>query len=150
MKVYGKLKISRLYQGINITSLNAYFLKFSINRTIFSQTNMKFSEFVNITYMYLSGKKVHVKAPIGENLLITAKNNQIELEGACECSMACATCHLILDKSLYDKLEQPCEDEINLLTLNDKYSETSRLGCQIIASKELEGRVFKIPFDPVN
>ena len=116
-----------------------------------SKHNRKFSEsnFVNITYQYLSGKEVHVKAPIGENLLIIAKNNNVELEGACDCSLACSTCHLILDKELYSKLDEPSEDETNLLSLSGNYCETSRLGCQIKASNDLEGRIFKIPFDPI-
>ena len=113
--------------------------------------NKKFSDsnFVNITYKYLSGKEVHVQAPIGENLLIIAKNNNVELEGACDCSLACSTCHLILDNELYSKLDEPSEDETNLLSLSGNYCETSRLGCQIIASSDLEGRIFKIPFDPI-
>lgn len=127
--------------GINLTKFNFFFYN---SKKSFSESNL-----VNITYKYLGGKEVHVSAPIGENLLIIAKNNNVELEGACDCSLACSTCHLILEQSLYDKLEEPSEDETNLLSLSGNYCETSRLGCQIKVSKELEGCVFKIPFDPI-
>jgi len=41
--------------------------------------------------------KVEVLAREGETLLEVAHNNGIELEGACEASLACSTCHVILD-----------------------------------------------------
>lgn len=38
-----------------------------------------------------------VLAREGETLLEVAHNNGVELEGACEQSLACSTCHVILD-----------------------------------------------------
>ena len=40
--------------------------------------------------------KVEVLAREGESLLDVAHNNGIDLEGACESSLACSTCHVIL------------------------------------------------------
>lgn len=39
-------------------------------------------------------------APIGKNLLEVAHDNEIDLEGACEASLACSTCHVIVEVCL--------------------------------------------------
>jgi len=42
------------------------------------------------------GSVFEAKAREGESLLDVAHNNGIDLEGACESSLACSTCHVIL------------------------------------------------------
>ena len=53
----------------------------------------------------------------GDDLLSIAHEYDIDLEGACEGSIACSTCHVILDSSIYDKLEEPGDDENDMLDL---------------------------------
>jgi ferredoxin len=53
----------------------------------------------------------------GQNLVQLAHANDIELEGACECSLACSTCHVILEPAAYDALSPPSEEEEDLLDL---------------------------------
>ena len=65
----------------------------------------------------------------GESLLEVAHNNDIDLEGACESSLACSTCHVILQSHIYDSLEYPEEEEEDLLDLAYGLTHTSRLGC---------------------
>jgi hypothetical protein len=36
---------------------------------------------------------------------------------ACEKSLACSTCHIILDPDIYDKLEEPTDEENDMLDL---------------------------------
>ena len=72
---------------------------------------------------------IEVLAREGETLLEVAHNNGIDLEGACESSLACSTCHVILDDEIYDSLEEPCEEEEDLLDLAYGLTHTSRLGC---------------------
>ena len=74
-----------------------------------------------------------------------AHNNGIDLEGACESSLACSTCHVILDDAIYDDLEEPCEEEEDLLDLAYGLTHTSRLGCQIKVSRDMEGMEVKLP-----
>ena len=73
--------------------------------------------------------------PIGISILEAAHQNKIDLEGACESSLACSTCHVILEDNIYDKLNEPEDDEYDLLDLAFGLTETSRLGCQIILDK---------------
>jgi ferredoxin len=43
------------------------------------------------------GSEKTVRAPIGKSLLEVAHENDVELEGACEGSLACSTCHVIVE-----------------------------------------------------
>ena len=52
-----------------------------------------------------------MKAPKGENLLKIAHQNGIDLEGACECSLACSTCHVILPEGLFSYKTEQRESE---------------------------------------
>jgi ferredoxin len=52
---------------------------------------------------------------------------------------------VILDKKFYEKLKEPSDEENDMLDLAFGLKETSRLGCQIKMSKELDGMVVKIP-----
>ncbi|CAK4017348.1 Adrenodoxin mitochondrial [Lecanosticta acicola] len=82
----------------------------------------------------------------GDNLLDIAQANDLEMEGACGGSCACSTCHVIVrDDEMYDSMEEPSDDENDMLDLAFGLTETSRLGCQVIMSKELDGLVVKLP-----
>ncbi|MFQ6620700.1 hypothetical protein Gotur_001076 [Gossypium turneri] len=70
----------------------------------------------------------------------------IVVSGACEGSLACSTCHVIvMDMEYYNKLEDPTDEENDMLDLAFGLTETSRLGCQIVASPELDGIRLAIP-----
>lgn len=98
-----------------------------------------------ITFKFEGGEKV-IDAPNGISLLEVAHKNEIPLEGACEGSLACSTCHLIVeDKSRFDALSEPSEDEEDMLDLAFGLTQTSRLGCQIMVSDELDGLVVRLP-----
>lgn len=93
-------------------------------------------------------KEFHV--PVGTTVLQAARDNNIDLEGACEGSLACSTCHVVVDKSFYDLLEEPNEDEEDMLDLAFGLTPTSRLGCQIILTKELDGLTLRVPDETRN
>lgn len=64
-----------------------------------------------------SGKRSSVTCLEGENLLHVAHKNAIDLEGACECSVACSTCHVMLTPAVYDLLAEPTDAEQDMLDL---------------------------------
>lgn len=86
---------------------------------------------IRLIYAYSKdkGDSVNALAREGESLLDVAHNNGIDLEGACESSLACSTCHVILESEVYDTLDEPCEEEEDLLDLAYGLTHTSRLGC---------------------
>jgi ferredoxin-2, mitochondrial len=49
------------------------------------------------------------------------------------------------DPDMYDKMEEPDDDENDMLDLAFGLTETSRLGCQIKMSKEMDGLRVKLP-----
>ncbi|KAL5544295.1 hypothetical protein UlMin_008079 [Ulmus minor] len=101
---------------------------------------------ISVTFVDKDGEETLIKVPVGMNLLEAAHENDIELEGACEGSLACSTCHVIvMDMEYYNKLEDPTDEENDMLDLAFGLSETSRLGCQVIARPELDGLRVALP-----
>jgi 2Fe-2S ferredoxin len=98
-----------------------------------------------MTFIERDGTRREVEAPLGLSVLEIAHRNDVDIEGACEGSLACSTCHVIVDASWFTKLEDPTEDEEDMLDLAFDLQETSRLGCQLIMSEELDGLVVKLP-----
>ncbi|EPS34582.1 Adrenodoxin [Penicillium oxalicum] len=109
-------------------------------------TPPKAGEEINITFIDKDGTKVELQVAEGDNLLDIAQANDLEMEGACGGSCACSTCHVIVeDPDMFDKMEEPSDDENDMLDLAFGLTETSRLGCQVIMSKDLDGLVVRLP-----
>lgn len=99
-----------------------------------------------MTFIDKDGDSHTYEVADGDNLLDIAQHNELEMEGACGGSCACSTCHVIVqDEGLYDKMEEPSDDENDMLDLAFGLTETSRLGCQIKMTKELDGLVVQLP-----
>ena len=98
-----------------------------------------------MTFINPDGTRVEVDAPVGLSVLEIAHRNNINLEGACEGSLACSTCHVIVDHEWYDVLETTSEDEEDMLDLAFGLTHTSRLGCQIKMTEELDGLTVSLP-----
>ena len=106
---------------------------------------------IKVTFIARDGKKYILEGNDGDTLLDLAKNNNIsEIEGACEGCLACSTCHIVVDESWYNKLPPATEDENDMLDLAFGLTATSRLGCQIILNKELDGLIVWIPAEVNN
>ncbi len=98
-----------------------------------------------MTFIHTDGTEKTVDAPLGISVLEIAHKNSISLEGACEGSLACSTCHVIVDKEWYGKLKNASEEEEDMLDLAFGLTHTSRLGCQIMMSEELDGLKVSLP-----
>ncbi len=98
-----------------------------------------------VTFVDPNGTRHEIDAPVGATLLELAHKHNIDIEGACEGSLACSTCHVIVASEWYKKLPPPSEDEQDMLDLAFGLTKTSRLGCQIAMSKELDGLVVSLP-----
>lgn len=98
-----------------------------------------------VIFVFADDSRKEVEVSIGDNLLEAAHKNHIPLEGACEGSLACSTCHLIVEPSWYTKLDEPSEDEEDLLDLAFGLTRTSRLGCQVVMTEELDGIEVRVP-----
>ena len=98
-----------------------------------------------MVFIERDGTRRDVDAPIGLSVLEIAHKHGIDIEGACEGSLACSTCHVIVDPEWYELLKDATEDEEDMLDLAFGLTQTSRLGCQIIMTEELDGLTVKLP-----
>jgi 2Fe-2S ferredoxin len=98
-----------------------------------------------MTFIERDGSRREVDAPLGLSVLEVAHRHGVDVEGACEGSLACSTCHVVVDPGWFAKLAKPTEDEEDMLDLAFDLQETSRLGCQIIITEALDGLVVKLP-----
>ena len=98
-----------------------------------------------MTFIAPDGTAREVEAANGLSVLEIAHRHGVDIEGACEGSLACSTCHVIVDPAWYPKLAQASEDEEDMLDLAFGLERTSRLGCQIVMSDALDGLTVRLP-----
>ncbi|CAN6707639.1 unnamed protein product [Malus baccata var. baccata] len=84
-------------------------------------------EEISVTFVDKDEMEKHIKIPFGMS----------KLEGACEGSCACSTCHVIV--------RIQTDEENDMLDLAFGLTETSRLGCQMVAKPELDGICLELP-----
>ena len=78
-----------------------------------------------MTFVSPDGEETTLQVAEGDSLLDIAHEHDIELEGACEGSVACSTCHVIVDEPFYDKLTEPSDEENDMLDLAFALTDTS-------------------------
>jgi 2Fe-2S ferredoxin len=100
---------------------------------------------VQINFINRDESVISVEAKVGLSILEVAHKNDIDIEGACGGSLACSTCHIIVDEVDFLKLEPASEDEEDMLDLAFDLQKTSRLCCQIIVTEKLDGMTCKLP-----
>jgi 2Fe-2S ferredoxin len=98
-----------------------------------------------LTFIERDGTRREVDAPLGLSVLEIAHKHDVDIEGACEGSLACSTCHVIVEGDWFGRLGTPTEDEEDMLDLAFGLEKTSRLGCQIVMTPELDGLVVRLP-----
>ncbi|VDM67548.1 unnamed protein product, partial [Strongylus vulgaris] len=102
-------------------------------------------EVVNVTFVLPGGTEKHIRGKVGDNVMYLAHRYGVELEGACEASCACSTCHVYVDEEHLNKLDEPLEEEDDMLDQAPALRHNSRLGCQIKLRKDLDGITFTLP-----
>ena len=98
-----------------------------------------------MTFILKDGERREVDAPLGLSVMEIARQAGIDIEGACGGSLACSTCHVIVGEEWFDQLDEATEDEEDLLDLAFGVAKTSRLGCQIRMTEDLDGLVVSLP-----
>uniref|UniRef100_A0A8D1TAA6 Ferredoxin-2, mitochondrial n=1 Tax=Sus scrofa TaxID=9823 RepID=A0A8D1TAA6_PIG len=105
----------------------------------------RLGDVVNVVFVDRSGQRIPVSGRVGDNVLHLAQRHGVDLEGACEASLACSTCHVYVSEDHLDLLPPPEEREDDMLDMAPLLQENSRLGCQIVLTPELEGAEFTLP-----
>ncbi len=76
----------------------------------------------------------------GIAVLDAALDNNILIDHNCGGNCACSTCHIVVEDG-YDTLEEPTEDELDMLDEAEGLTDTSRLACQCIVHDDLVVRI---------
>lgn len=103
---------------------------------------------VQVTFVKANGERIKVTGKIGDSLLDVVVNNDVDLDGfgACEGTLTCSTCHLMFKLDDFNRLpEKATDEELDMLDLAYDLTDTSRLGCQIILTKDLDGLEIRVP-----
>lgn len=134
--------IPRLRSG-PVPRKNASFRTTGISTSIVQEKQ----ETVEINFIDRDGDLMKVKAKVGDTLLDVAKDNDVDLEGACEGTLSCSTCHLLFkpEEMASLNLDEPSDEELDMLDLAYGLEDTSRLGCQILVTKDFQGITLTIP-----
>ena len=85
---------------------------------------------ISVIFKHNNSKRSYVVNE-GFTILEVARKYNIQIEGACEGSLACSTCHVLLDEKWFNKLDPANEEEKEMLGLLPDLKKHSRLGCQI-------------------
>ena len=100
---------------------------------------------VSVVFISHDGVETRATGPEGSSLLLLAHSAGVDIEGACEGNMACSTCHVVVDEGFFAKLPQATEDEEEMLDLAKGLKRTSRLGCQVMGTRALDGMRLHVP-----
>ena len=99
----------------------------------------------NIKFKLRNGELKKIDAEDGLTLMEVARDNDLGIEGTCGGSISCCTCHVVIEKDWFVKVGPANPDEEDMLDLAVDLQPTSRLGCQIEVSPELDGLIVNIP-----
>ena len=91
------------------------------------------------------GAEHALTACAGETVMQIARAAGLPVAGECNGSLACATCHVIVDPEWTERLASPEEDEEATLDTLFNLAATSRLGCQIKLTSALDGLSMRLP-----
>jgi len=64
---------------------------------------------ITVHYINKDGSRTTLKGTAGMNTMHLAQQHGVEIEGACEASLACSTCHVYVKQEFMKKL--PSADE---------------------------------------
>ncbi|WP_373090346.1 2Fe-2S iron-sulfur cluster-binding protein [Zhongshania sp.] len=101
---------------------------------------------IKINFIDHTGTTHEVDASEGESLMSAAINNLVPgIDGDCGGNCACGTCHIIVDENWGSRLAARNSEETSLLQMTPDLEGGSRLACQVVLTKELNGLVVNVP-----
>lgn len=98
-----------------------------------------------ITFILPDGERSEMDVQRGLSVMEIAREADLGIEGTCDGSLACATCHVVVDPVHAGRLKPASDEEEDMLDLAFGLKPTSRLGCQIVMNDDLDGLVVTIP-----
>ncbi|GFY63511.1 adrenodoxin, mitochondrial [Trichonephila inaurata madagascariensis] len=127
-------------------SLFKTFRAFSkINQTRFYADGK--TKWVSIVFEKADGTQLKRKGKIGGTLqeVIGQNNPDFPGFGACDGTVSCSTCHMILPEDIFGKIKMITDEEQDVLDYAPERAPTSRLGCEVTIIPEMDGMIVKLP-----
>jgi ferredoxin len=121
---------------------------FSTSKAAFNESAESVDDGPPVSFKFIeqsSGEVIEVTSARGKKMVDVALDNDVDIEAACGGELACSTCHVVLDKKLYDVLPGKLEEEDDMLDLAMGLTTTSRLSCQLLICDDMEGAEIVIP-----
>ena len=101
---------------------------------------------IRLKYIEHDGTSHTVSVEPGMNLMEGATLNMVPgVEGMCGGICSCATCHCYIPEGWRSRLPAPGSGEQDMLAGASHRQDSSRLGCQVIVTRELEGLEVYLP-----
>ena len=99
-----------------------------------------------ITYHTHDNKTHTIDVQKGLTVMEGAIQNDIPgIDADCGGGMACATCHVYVEDSWFNKIPKAEEAEQDMIDMAYKPEKNSRLSCQIVVSDEINGLIVTTP-----
>ena len=99
-----------------------------------------------ITYKDHQGTSKTIEVENGLSVMEGAVQNNIPgIDADCGGSMACATCHVYVEDSWFNKIPKAEDAENDMIDMAYNPKKNSRLSCQLMVSDQLDGLVVNLP-----
>ncbi len=85
------------------------------------------------------GKTHELEGLEGWRLMEVIRDNELPIKAECGGACACATCHVYVDDKWVPKLIPATDEETRMLDDAFFVKSNSRLSCQILLNKDIEG-----------
>ena len=82
---------------------------------------------------------------IGATVMEVGRDELMGIEGTCGGCLSCATCHVIVDPDWFKQSGEVSDDEDEMLDMAAERTPTSRLGCQVKMTDDLDGLNVIVP-----
>ena len=93
-----------------------------------------------VTFKDNQGNSKTIEVDNGLTVMEGAVQNEVPgIDADCGGSMACATCHVYVEESWFNKLPKAEDGEVDMIDMAFEPKKNSRLSCQIIVTDELDG-----------
>ncbi|MEM6378111.1 MAG: 2Fe-2S iron-sulfur cluster-binding protein [Bacteroidota bacterium] len=97
-----------------------------------------------ITFITSDGEIITLEATSG-TLMELARDNSVKgIDADCGGVCSCATCHVHVEPSYFEKVPDAAEIEKDMLEFEDNATEFSRLSCQVKITEDLDGATLKV------
>ena len=99
-----------------------------------------------ITFIDQKGLSKIIEIESGLTVMEGAVQNNVPgIDADCGGGMACATCHVYVEDSWFNKIQKAEDAEQDMIDMAYKPQKNSRLSCQIVVSDEIDGLTVTTP-----